>query len=264
MQCRICGAVVSLGQMFCSHCGTALQTPTKRSAVSARRTSSRSNKLRLAAVIVVVLVIVRVAAMISDAHGASERKMREQAAKLQALAETEEQKKKEEAFNRMTPQQHLQAAQQLIKVGASWTSVEEGKKHLSAIDSKTQEAAEGRQLVKRYEIGKKRREEEEARQEAAEARKQAEADAPIQRAIRDAVAKTMENAMLDKGLNVDVTAIGKDHTILRIKWILASKALVHQFTHEPDFFDSCRRAGFRRVEITDGYDESWYWTLSES
>jgi hypothetical protein len=29
----------------------------------------------------------------------------------------------------------------------------------------------------------------------------------------------------------------------------------------PIFLSKLRAKGFKRVEITDGYDEEWYWTL---
>jgi len=67
--------------------------------------------------------------------------------------------------------------------------------------------------------------------------------------------------MLDAGLDVDVKAIGPKHTTLRVKWVLVSKVVAHQLTKQSDFFQSARELGFRRIEMTDGYDETWSWKL---
>lgn len=163
-----------------------------------------------------------------------ERTNREQA--------SEQRKQREEDFNRMTPKQHLETAKQLL----ADDTVELCKKHLLAIDPNTPEAAEGQRLLKQIKSA------------------EAAAAAVTKRVMRDAMAKKLENRMLDEGYSVDVNAIGTDHTVLRIKWILTNKALAHQFAKQGDFFASCRSAGFRRVEITDGYDETWYWDLARN
>ena len=153
----------------------------------------------------------------------------------------QQQKQREEDFNRMTSKQHLETAKQLLDDG----TVELCKKHLLA-DPNTPEAAEGKRLLKQVKSA------------------EGAAAAVTKRVMRDAMVKKLENSMLDEGYSVDVNAIGTDHTVLRIKWILTNKALAHQFAKQGDFFASCRSAGFRRVEITDGYDETWYWDLTRN
>jgi hypothetical protein len=72
------------------------------------------------------------------------------------------------------------------------------------------------------------------------------------------MAKTMENQLLGKGLNVDVNAVGPHYTTLRLKWILVSKMTAYQFTQDgQDTLRGLERAGFKHFTITDGYDESW-------
>jgi hypothetical protein len=74
--------------------------------------------------------------------------------------------------------------------------------------------------------------------------------AAANRVARDALAKKLEDAFLDEGYNIEVHAIGKDHTTLRLEWILASKAFAHQLSQRNEFFDNARSVGFKRIEIT--------------
>jgi hypothetical protein len=74
-------------------------------------------------------------------------------------------------------------------------------------------------------------------------------------------AKKLEETYLDKGMDVTVTTKGKNATTLRLEWILVSRVVAHQFA-KSDIWSTLREAGFKRLEITDGYDEEWYWTLN--
>lgn len=98
------------------------------------------------------------------------------------------------------------------------------------------------------------------KEEAAKAAERAVLEAKARRVLRDQMAKHIENAMLDEGFNVDVSARGPDHTVLHLKWALVSKVVAHQLA-KGDFLEDARALGFRRVEITDGFDETWYWNL---
>lgn len=77
---------------------------------------------------------------------------------------------------------------------------------------------------------------------------------------RRTYAAELENTYLDKGLNVTVTTKGKGATTLHLKWILVSRVVAHQLS-KSDLLGQLRDMGFKRFEISDGYDESWYWTL---
>jgi hypothetical protein len=99
-----------------------------------------------------------------------------------------------------------------------------------------------------------RRAAEQTKQEA----KQSAADAE---AARIGFATTVENEMLDQGWNFDVTTLGTQHTTLQMKWALASKAVAHQLTENTEMFDTARQLGFKRMELTDGFDQTWTWKL---
>lgn len=68
----------------------------------------------------------------------------------------------------------------------------------------------------------------------------------------------LEDQMLSKGLNVDVALSGKKHDRLLIKYALTSKVTAYQFSHSK-FPEQWSSLGFRKVVLTDGYDESYSW-----
>jgi hypothetical protein len=159
-----------------------------------------------------------------------------------------------EAFNNMTPAQHLEAAQQAARPDATIDQINEGLRHLGTIPPSAVEATKAKPLEQKLKMAQKKR-----RAEAD--RKQALLEAKAKRLLRDQLAKSIEGSLLDEGFNVDVNAIGNDHTVLHLKWVLVSKAMAHQLSEQSDFFEKARAVGFKRVEITDGYDQTWYWNL---
>lgn len=78
---------------------------------------------------------------------------------------------------------------------------------------------------------------------------------------RKQLAETMEEAFLKQGLSATVTSTGADGTTLRIKFVLVSKAFAYQIQHQSDLIEKCRDAGFRKIVMYDGYDETWTLTL---
>lgn len=80
-------------------------------------------------------------------------------------------------------------------------------------------------------------------------------------ALRRKFASAYENELLDKGFNVDVTTEGRNATTLRLKWILVSKVIAHQFD-KGGVVPEMRKLGFKKFILTDGYDETWTWDLT--
>ncbi len=70
----------------------------------------------------------------------------------------------------------------------------------------------------------------------------------------------LEDVMLSKGINVDITLAGKQHDRLTIKYALASKVTAYQFSHS-EFPQQWSAMGFRKVTLTDGYDEAYEWVF---
>lgn len=77
---------------------------------------------------------------------------------------------------------------------------------------------------------------------------------------RRAFAKLLENNYLDEGLDIHVTTHGRNATTLRLEYVLFGRVWAHQFS-EGEHWGTIRDLGFKRVEMRDGYDFSWAWTL---
>lgn len=166
-------------------------------------------------------------------------------------------RQEEDAFNKMTPAQHLGVAKEDLKPKTTEDRIAEGMKHLQAVNGTPLEA-QGIALRKHYEA-QKTQAEKAAAVEAAISIKKANAENEQQEILaRDAMAKTIENGMLSEGYDVDVNAIGAKHTTLRIRFILVNKAFAYQTAHSPDIINSARDAGFKKLVLTDGYDEQWH------
>ncbi|HUR92533.1 MAG TPA: hypothetical protein VMY38_07655 [Gemmatimonadaceae bacterium] len=74
-------------------------------------------------------------------------------------------------------------------------------------------------------------------------------------------AQRLESEYLDQGLDITVTTKGAAATTLRLKWILVSRVTAHQLSKSGPLWANLRSMGFKRLEITDGYDDSWSWTI---
>lgn len=187
------------------------------------------------------------------AHFDAKKQEAIQAAAAKAAAEAAAEK--QAAFERLSAADHLAEAKKLLKVDAQDASISQGLKHLDAIDKTSAIYKQADQTRRAFQQAK-------AKHDAEEAKTRALAEAAAKRLLRVQLAKTIENKMLDEGLNVDVSAIGPAQTVLHIKWILVSKVIAHQLAKEASFFSTAREAGFNRVEITDGYNETWWWKLN--
>jgi hypothetical protein len=103
-----------------------------------------------------------------------------------------------------------------------------------------------------------------ARTEAIAAAKQGKLDEAAQEESRKEYAKTLQSNLLDEYMNADVDAIGSRHTTLRVKYALADKVWAHRITNSPIFqerFQDMRTIGFKKFQLTDGYDFLSQWDL---
>jgi hypothetical protein len=194
-----------------------------------------------------------------------EKKNKVEQKRIDALQANERQAKEfqkadDEAFLKLTPSQHLERAKATLKVGAGTETLALANRDLDALE-KTDLAGQAKQLRSQYATS-----EEKAKRVAAiaaekSAKEEKAAEAVVNRVLRDQMAKSVENSMLDEGYNVDVTAEGPDHTTLRFKWIFVSKVFAHQLSKRSELFDNARKLGFKKIVATDGYDEAWTWKL---
>lgn len=169
-------------------------------------------------------------------------------------------RQEKDAFEKMTLPQHLSTARGEVTTKASPEQIIDGRRHIEALHGTPLEG-QGIALLKQYEA-EKRSADRAASALALQNQKKEQAYAEVvNTSLRIAMAKTVENAMLADGYNVDVNAIGTNHTTLRIKWIGVSKVMAYQMSQQPETFETARKNGFKKLVITDGYDETWTWTL---
>jgi hypothetical protein len=247
MFCSKCGESLETLQAFCPNCGQSTSDATPYKPVS--NGSWRNLKPLLLLPLILCLLFGVLPRIVSWQAEKAVQKEEEDRAVFHQKLEVE--------FQQLSAGQHLEKARQLLVAGARQEEVELGERHLAALPSGTPEYAQGKTIQKQYEADAKIQAQ---HLKAAEQEKVA-ADAATNRILRDLLAKAFENNLLNLGYDVDVNAVGKDHTTLRIKWLFVSKVLAHQLSQKPDFFEEPRKLGFKRIEITDGYDETWYWTL---
>jgi hypothetical protein len=74
---------------------------------------------------------------------------------------------------------------------------------------------------------------------------------------RELFAKQLEKTYLNKELDVYVSVEGPDSTTLKLKFVLFSRPLVHQFANDAAAIAALREAGFKKVQLTDGYNQAW-------
>lgn len=75
--------------------------------------------------------------------------------------------------------------------------------------------------------------------------------------LRLEFAKDLEIRFLKGGMSVDVITKGKDSTILHYKYALVSKAFAYQVSQNTEFLSAAKKLGFKRVVLTDGFDDTW-------
>lgn len=148
----------------------------------------------------------------------------------------------------VTPRQHLEAISNLAKLATIQDSdISEARKHVDAIPENVPERARGKSLLVKME-----------QKHAAQMLKMAIA-------TRKAYANRFENNMLDRGLNMTITAIGKDATTLRMEYVLTSKVSMHALGQNDQFWAEVREVGFKKVILTNGFEsslgETWTWKV---
>jgi tetratricopeptide (TPR) repeat protein len=91
--------------------------------------------------------------------------------------------------------------------------------------------------------------EREARRAAAEAEKEARK-----------LAGTIRKDYLDEGLDIRVSVYGPENTKIKLTYVLFSRVWAHEFA-KGDIMTEMQNLGFKKVTLSDGYSEYWYWNL---
>lgn len=79
---------------------------------------------------------------------------------------------------------------------------------------------------------------------------------------REDWAQNYETNLLDQGLDVRVKLSGKHKTQAKVRWVLLSRASVHQIVRDGTFLAALEKIGFEKVTFTDGFYESWWYELN--
>lgn len=220
--------------------------------------SSNSKKFSLvqkiligsAALFGVLMVGVIAIGAISVAREDKERK--EVSARVRARA-LEKKAAAEAAFVAMTPSQHLDEAQKALDAN----QLDQVTRHLKAMPPNSPGVSTVHQRLASMQ----------AKAKAAKIVKEKEREAILQKELVEArkkFAEKLEYKFLDKGLNMDVTAEGKNADILKLKWALTSKVAAHEIS-KGDLIETARSLGFKKVYLTNGFEssmgESYTWDL---
>jgi len=115
--------------------------------------------------------------------------------------------------------------------------------------TRTMNDTEKKQARKIYVITKKQQKEAKKKQEIETQKKLTPA--------RKEFAKKYEQDMLQKGLDVYASTLGKDHSTFKIKFILTSRPLVYKLANDEGFTGTLKGLGFKKLVMTDGYNDTW-------
>jgi len=71
--------------------------------------------------------------------------------------------------------------------------------------------------------------------------------------------QALRERYLDAGADIKVRVSGKRADRIEIEWVLFNDVWAHRFQKE-GVIDGLCKAGFKRVDMDDGYDWGVYWT----
>jgi len=74
-------------------------------------------------------------------------------------------------------------------------------------------------------------------------------------------AKLLEKKYLKEGYDVEIIVEGKNKDILKFKYVLMSRPLIHKITNETGFLETAKNLEFKKVVFTDGFNYSWTYNL---
>jgi len=215
-------------------------------------------KLVVAITIVVSLLFVGFVTLILyvDAKSAEQTRIAQQSAAVDAQQKAAV---SEQRFNAMSSKEHIAEATKLLVVDAPEGDVQTAESHLAAAqkDAQKQVAA----IRAKFKSAQAAADDKRKKTAAAEQKKQEDEDRQTRETVRRALAASTQDGMLRQGYDMKISAVGPEHRILRIEWVLMNRPAIYQMIHAPSFWDSLREDGFTKVIATDGYDQTWTWKL---
>ncbi len=154
---------------------------------------------------------------------------------------------------KMSPAEQLSYAKNLLELKNFRGAIN----HLDAIPKKSPLFAEAEMVRKEIIVKQKQQEEILKQEQAAAEEKQERENALFWVQERKAFAKTYEKELLQQGMDASVITQEEDNSVLQVRYILMNKSFVHDLSNNTEFIDTLRRMGFKKLKLTNGYDENW-------
>lgn len=251
--CKACNRPISPQARSCPNCGHPVNPAESTSSPVATNTKVRSTPIALT-IVVLGLIIVGIAKCSNDSNSVATSN----AAPAQQA----------QPAAKPTPQAAVERGRNMLKIlsmaNSPWPTaawLQQTLDALHAVPASAPEYAAATNILADYaahgEDWKKAHDVAAAKQETAHQ----QAKKAAQEVLRIAYRRQLEDLMLSKGLNVDVTLAGKQNDRLTIKYVLASKVTAYQFSHS-EFPNQWSDMGFSKVILTDGYNESYTWDFT--
>jgi hypothetical protein len=153
-----------------------------------------------------------------------------------------------QAFGKLTPLDHLQAARLALLEGMpndqdlkkrTYGRLAEARRHLEAIPKKSKEYGEAQKLLQEV-----ARREEDARKYQ-EMMRQAAAAQGLKK--RQELVRDMDRDFLDKGMDVKLAMSGAEKTTLSLECLLFNRPMVYTLVEKTDLIPNLKNAGFKEV-----------------
>lgn len=71
----------------------------------------------------------------------------------------------------------------------------------------------------------------------------------------------LEEQYLKMGLDIYVTVEDTENRTIQLRWVLVSRPMAYQTSHDQSFLEVLRTLGFTKLVLTDGYEETWSYGL---
>jgi hypothetical protein len=162
-----------------------------------------------------LLVVIRLIQMPPSEKGPSELSEVEKEARHQ---------KETEAFLRLSPAEHLAEAKSILKNDSANDSA---LRYLNSIRKDDKEYKEAQVILTQFKVARTKYDKNQAKVRELNAKKEKAATDTLMEGQRLYLAQKMEEIYLDNGMDIRVTAEGRNRSILKISYVLMSRAFVH-------------------------------------
>jgi hypothetical protein len=94
------------------------------------------------------------------------------------------------------------------------------------------------------------------------AREQEATQTFLEASTREAYGQMLRNRFLDQGMDIKVKVTGAHKDQITLRWALFGDVWTHRMEKADGLIPEIAALGFKRVDVTDGYNYHRYWTMS--